>query len=145
MKDDAQFEDRLRRQSLKPIPGEWREEILQQARRAGETRRAVPACTASWFEDIKAGLAALLWPAPRAWAGLATVWVAIAAMNLSVGQEPTAAMAAAVPVAQTRMALRQKQMLLTELAGRNDSQATMQSRAIPPRPRSQRREKTWVT
>jgi len=145
MNNDTQFEDRLRRQTLKSIPGQWRDEVLQQATRAVETRGLVPAGSLSIFEMLKSRLAILLWPAPRAWAGLAAVWMAVLVMNLSGGRESTTpAMATALPVAQTRQTLKQRQLLLAELAGYSEAREAVQPRGTSPGPRSQRCVETTI-
>jgi hypothetical protein len=71
------FEQRLRRQPLRPIPKEWREEILAAARLAGARTVAggAPAAVAEpWWR-------AWLWPHPAAWAALAGVWAAVIALH----------------------------------------------------------------
>jgi hypothetical protein len=73
------FEKRLQRQSLRPIPADWREEILAAAR--GPKVRASNPIT---FRDR---LSALLWPCPQAWAGLAAVWIFILAVCFADGGE----------------------------------------------------------
>jgi len=145
MNEDAKFEDRLRRQSLKPIPAEWREDILRHAARSCEVRSAAVVRPPSLFEALRSRLAVLLWPAPRAWAGLATVWAAILVMNLSGGRESTTpAMATALPVAQTRQTLKQRQLLLAELAGYSEAREAVQPRGTSPGPRSQRCVETTI-
>jgi len=76
MKSDN-FESQLQRQTPKPLPPEWRAEILQAARQAA----AQPSRPAT-------GWSAWLWPCPQAWAGLAAVWVAILTLNLAAGWKP---------------------------------------------------------
>ena len=76
MKPDD-FESQLQRQTPKPLPPEWRTEILQAARQAA----AQPSRTA-------AGWSIWLWPCPQAWAGLAAVWLAILTLNLAAGWKP---------------------------------------------------------
>jgi hypothetical protein len=145
MNDDAKFEDCLRRQPLKPIPGEWRAEILRRAAQEVDGRGKISPGVVSWFGEFKAGLRTVFAPAPRAWAGLAVVWAVILVLNLSGGSETaTAALTQPVSVAQTRMALKQKQMLLLELAGRTETQEAIPRRAISPGPRSQRREESGI-
>jgi len=81
MKPD-EFEQRLSRQPLRPVPAEWRAEILAAMRRGEETPRcgvgprSVP--------SLPAWLATLFWPRPAAWAGLAVVWIFIFALNFSM-------------------------------------------------------------
>lgn len=62
------FEKQLRRTPIRPAPEAWRGEILKAA------RAAAPAKTEPrvWWRE-------LLWPCPRAWAGLAAAWVVILA------------------------------------------------------------------
>ena len=62
------FENQLRRTTFRPAPEAWRGEILRAA------RAAAPAKTEprGWWRE-------LLWPCPRAWAGLAAAWVVILA------------------------------------------------------------------
>ena len=138
MNNDSQFEKRLRDQAIKAVPTEWRADILQEAARAIEDRGATLATPVTWFEMFQSRFAALLWPAPRAWAALAAVWVIILMMNLSGGQESKAA--AQIPVAQARLALKQKQLLMAELAGRTPE--AVQPRTTSPGPRSHRCEGT---
>jgi hypothetical protein len=143
MNDDAQFESRLRRQTLKPIPGEWRKEILAQAARASEVRQAATSPAVPIFDYWKSRLTELLWASPRAWATLAAVWVGILMLNLAGGQEPTTSGMTQPPaLPQARQAMRQKQMLLVELAGWSDAQEAVRQRPTSPGPRSERREGT---
>jgi hypothetical protein len=145
MKDDAQFESRLRRQTLKPIPCEWRKEILDQAARASEVRQAATAPAGSIYDYLKSRLTELLWASPRAWASLAAVWVGILMLNLAGGQEPTTlGMTKPPALPQARQAMRQKQLLLVELAGWSDAQETVRQRPTPPGPRSERREQSTM-
>jgi hypothetical protein len=140
MNNDSQFEDRLRQESLKPIPGEWRNDILRQATRAAKLQNASTAGPVSIFELLKSRLAILLWPAPRAWAGMAAVWVAILMMNLAAADTTTtAAMAVPLPSAETLRVLKQQQRLLAELVERPEPLKVDRQRAIPSAPRSQRR------
>ena len=145
MKDDTQFENLLRRQPLKSIPGEWREDILRQAAGKADGRRIATAREVTTFKAFKCWLIAWWSPSPRAWAGLAAVWAAILVLNLSGGNGPaTTAMANPISPAQMRMALKQQQMLLIELAGRAEPRPAAAPRATAPGPRSQRREEIWA-
>jgi hypothetical protein len=139
MNNDSQFEDRLRRQSPKEVPGEWRKDILREAARAAEVQR-VPRTRPlwEWLDLLRGGLLST----PRAWVGLATVWAAILVLNQSGGPDSTSTMAAPISAAQAQMALKQKQFLMAELAGRTETREAVQPRAIAPGPRSQRREET---
>lgn len=82
------FEKWMQRQQLREIPSEWRAEILREANASGAAcvRRLHPpgqkdqsllasVATACWRE--------WLWPSPKAWAGLAAVWLAIVCLNVT--------------------------------------------------------------
>ena len=90
MKPD-EFEKQLQRQPLRPVPDHWRAEILREAKasvsadvRSDEAHAAAQpihllssaATTQAWWREW-------LWPSPQAWAGLATVWLAILALNMT--------------------------------------------------------------
>ena len=102
MKPDD-FEKQLRETPFRPAPIAWRADILKAARveqasclfpqdarlsNAHETRHATgrsrqDACSTtpqSWWRE-------LLWPCPKAWAGLAAAWVVILACQYT-GSEP---------------------------------------------------------
>ena len=72
-----EFEKQLAGQRLKPIPPEWRAQILSEAR--AQDTRDVPASEAqpvSWLRE-------LFWPRPQAWGALAAVWIVIAAFRFA--------------------------------------------------------------
>jgi len=77
MKREDPLEERLRRLEWRPLPESWREEILV----AAEDDRRPAAGRAGLLQRVKPLLNELLWPSPRAWAGLAAVWVALLAAN----------------------------------------------------------------
>ena len=74
------FEERLKQVPVREIPQEWRAEILSAARNESPALHIKP----SLLSTIHNYLSTLLWPSPRAWAGLAAVWIGILAVNLSV-------------------------------------------------------------
>jgi hypothetical protein len=83
MKPD-EFERHLQDQPLRPVPAEWRDEILHQALpAAGRRRAAFNPRSAFWWRTW-------LWPSPTAWAGLAAAWVGILALNHAGSWEPLA-------------------------------------------------------
>jgi hypothetical protein len=137
--ETEQFERRLSRQPLRPIPAEWREEILREGRRADVPEKIWDADTTSlpklnW-------LAQIFWPSPAAWAGLAAVWLLILAVDFSIRDKtPVAAEKFAPQTAEVVMQLRQQQRLLAELMGPRDTSDADRSKPLAPRPRSERAE-----
>lgn len=75
MKLDS-FEQLLRRQPLRPVPEEWRGDLLAAARSA-TTPRPTVADPTPWTARLRDWL----WPSPVAWGALAACWVAIATLN----------------------------------------------------------------
>jgi len=132
------FEQRLSRQPLRPVPAEWRDEILP---RAGDLQSPSLASAMASDGDCKSPARAsqpstlnpqlrdLLWPCPQAWAGLAAVWVLLLALNLATRDRsaPNTASASALPVMP--YAWREQQKLLAELFPPEP--------VAPPRPRAQ--------
>jgi hypothetical protein len=138
MNNDDQFEQRLRRQELRPIPKAWREEILEDARRAaprqsGLVREPGPVGITRMFLS-------LFWPHPRAWAGLAAVWVLILGLNFVTREaEPSStADRAATPSAEMRRLLRQQEQLLAELV--RETPDASEPKRDRTQPRSERRQ-----
>ncbi len=135
------FEQRLQRQPLRQIPAKWRNEILREARRA-----AVPeigdADTASLPTlNWRTALLNLLWPHPRAWAGLAAVWVFIFVVNFSMRDKaPVLAGKCSPPSPEMVAELKQQQRMLAELIGACDASDADRSKSLAPPPRSQRVE-----
>jgi hypothetical protein len=123
MKED--FEEYLGRQSLRPIPPQWRAQIL----RAAQTPRAGPAPVPWWQE--------WLWPYPRAWAGLAAIWAMTLALNFASG-EPTPLACKTSSSPETLIALREQQQTLAKLIAPAAYPETEPPKPLPPR-RSQLR------
>ena len=74
------FEQRLRDQPMRNVPDDWRVEILGGARAAASRRP--PVCERpSFLSTLNAQLSSLLWPSPKAWAGVAAAWMAIFVFN----------------------------------------------------------------
>ena len=70
------FEQKLRGQPFRELPQDWRNRILPTAQ--ARPREVIPLLAA---RALRARLASLLWPAPKAWAGLALVWLLLALSN----------------------------------------------------------------
>ena len=95
----------------------------------------------SALTQLRAGWQASRW----AWAGLAAVWVGILLLN-SAAREPDSPLVAAqtLPSAsEMRLALKQKDMLMAELAF--SSEPAAKPNPAPPSPRSDRRRATLNT
>ncbi len=130
-----EFEKQLRQQPLRQIPEEWREEILDAARRIQDPQPSTSnARPTSWWRE-------LLWPCPQAWAGLAAAWIAILFLN-GVSREPVRTTSS-----QTRphspelmMVLREQRRLFAELIG--SSSPVEPPKTFDPRPRSEASPRT---
>jgi len=128
-----EFEQRLRQTPLRSLPPEWRQDILA----AAQPPTSVPARsqpTELWWTR-------LLWPYPRAWAGLAAAWVVILGLHLAT-REPaettTAARAEATPGPEYRAQLQQQQQMLAELLGPAEPREAARSRSTPGSPHTWR-------
>src|ERR1041385_8337991 len=97
------FEKRLQRQPLRELPQDWREKILQEAESA---RHSSSVIRHSFLSTINSGLSTLLWPNPKAWAGLAAVWVLIFALHRHVGDGSPMAAAVSPSPSETGGALK---------------------------------------
>jgi len=137
MNDETEkFEQRLTRQPLRPIPREWRAEVLAAALSA-----ARPAPRASLLETLNQQLATLFWPHPKAWACLASVWVFILTVNLSMhDSSPRRAEKSEPPSPEMMVELRKQQLLLAELISPRESHDADRPRNFTPRPRGERVE-----
>jgi hypothetical protein len=138
MNRDAQFEQLLRRQPPREIPAAWREEILAAAAIHG---RALPAGEPDFAARWRLRLRELLWPCPQAWAGLASIWLAILALHfVTPDTRPAVTVHHTAPSSPTWLMLRQQQQMLAELGGALESGESRRSNPVAPQPRSQRRE-----
>ena len=136
-----QFERRLSRQPLRQIPGEWRAKIMAAARDAQASRHPTPVTHRSLLSTIRHQLSSLLWPHPKAWAGLAAVWVLILAVNFSTRDKtPVVAEKAMPPSPEVIAELRQQKLLFAELIGPAETQVADRQKHFLPRPRSERAE-----
>src|SRR5213593_1158872 len=80
------FEKQLQRQPLRQVPLAWRAGILSAARNVPHARHGTPNtqhATRSFLSTLNYQLSAILWPSPRAGAGLAAAWVLIFAVNFA--------------------------------------------------------------
>ena len=129
------LERRLSRQPLRPVPAEWREEILSAAMAGHASRVTRP----SFLSTLNAQLSTLLWPHPKAWAGLAAVWILILAVNFSARDRlPAVAEKSAPSSPEVMVELRLQQRLLAELIGPRDTREADRLKSLVPPPRSER-------
>ena len=102
-----QFERRLSRQPLRQIPTEWRGELLSAAKHAS---RPVPRTL--FLSTFNHQLSTLLWPHPKAWAGLAVVWILIFAVDFSMHDKlPVVTEKAAPPSPEVIVELKQQRRI----------------------------------
>jgi hypothetical protein len=141
---DSEFEQRLRRQPMKKAPGDLRAKVLSAARQAEPVRHplAEPRCSGNgWLLILNHQLSRLLWPHPRAWAGLAAVWLLVFALNFSASEKgPKFSEKSTPPSPETIAELKQQQKMQAELIGFAEVQVADRQRFLLPRPRSERRE-----
>jgi len=139
MNDETeQFESRLSRQPLRQIPREWRGEILGAANSPARRSEVMPA---SFFSVLNSQLSALFWPHPKAWAGLAAVWVFIFAVNFSMrDRTPMIAEKISPPSPEMIVELKKQQRMFAELVGSYETQDADQRKIFSPKPRSERVE-----
>jgi hypothetical protein len=132
-----ELEQRLRQVPLKPVPPAWRAEILAEVELGAASvtlKNSKP--RAGWL--FRARLAALLWPHPKAWAGLAAVWLVILALDFSQGNDsPVARESAQAPTPEMRVELRQQQQMLAELLGAHELSDADRPRPKAPQPHTE--------
>jgi hypothetical protein len=140
MKTDD-FESRLQSQPMRPIPPDWRAEILAAARDAQPAPRASRPAPQAWLLTINHQLSTFFWPHPKAWAGLAAVWILIFAMNFSMhDSSPRLAAKSAPPSPEVIVELKKQQRMFAELVGANEPLDADRRKIFLPRPRSEHYE-----
>jgi hypothetical protein len=128
-----QFENRLRRQPVKEIPGEWRVKILAATQTASRPRPRVP-----FLSTLNSQLSTIFWPHPKAWAGLAAVWIFILVLNFSTrDSSPQLAVKSTPPSPEVIVQLQKQQRMFAELMGPRDPAVADRPKPQMPRPRSQ--------
>jgi hypothetical protein len=134
------FEQQIKQRPVRSLPPEWRAEILGAAKAAAQ---AAPEPRQSIFATIREQLSVFLWPHPRAWAGIAAVWLVIIALRMMEPGAPVQETAEKRPVRQAAvMALTEERRELAQLLGDFHSVQMVLPPPQPmqPRPRSERRE-----
>jgi len=130
-----EFEQKLSRQPLRQISAKWRAEILGVC---VESRFADPSPEPPRHFTFAGRLADLFWPHPKAWAGLAAIWILIFAINFSIrDRTPAVAEKYAPPSPEVLAELKQQQRLFAELIGANDWREADRQKLFSPKPRSE--------
>lgn len=137
------FEQRLQRQPMRQPPANWRKQILSVAQAA--SCDSGQHAESTFWQTLNRALMAMLWPAPKAWAGLVVLWLAILAINhWSAGETKAYAQrtsgAAASGLINT---WKEQEQLLVELIGPTKSPVADRPKPVSPRPRSDR-ESDWL-
>ncbi|MEY4917913.1 MAG: hypothetical protein RL616_1826 [Verrucomicrobiota bacterium] len=137
MKPD-EFEQKLSRQPLRQVPSEWRGEILAVCRGSKAEGRAREPFQPS---TLVARLSTIFWPHPKAWAGLAGIWICIGVLNFSTGEvSPRVAAKSSSPSPEVVVELKKQQRMFAELVGSYEPADADRPRIFSPRPRSERVE-----
>ena len=137
MKPD-EFEQKLLRQPLRPVPHEWRGEILAAVCDAQRADHASRITHHAWFSTLNHQLATIFWPHPKAWAGLAAVWVFIFAVNFSMRDtSPRVAEKSVPPSPEMMVELKKQQRLFAELMGSREPLDADRQKIFSPKPRSE--------
>lgn len=117
------FENRLRQQPFRPLPGEWREQVLLAARPQTE-----PSPAAAHWRDI---IREWFWPHPVAWAGLAATWVLLAVLQWQPEADGVRPVAAATPRSVPAASFVEMRRELTDLLEPKPSTPTRPEPARP--------------
>src|SRR5687768_9034888 len=121
-----EFEKELKAQPLRPVPPEWKAEILGRARPS-----AAPGSSGwTWLHE-------LFWPSPVAWGTIAVIWLGIAGLNFSMREGEENEHAGPADYAQLREALEQKRELQADA-----EETLVQSKPEVLKPRSQTRPRS---
>jgi hypothetical protein len=140
--ENEQFEQRLRRQPVKQVPGEWRAEILAAARGEQAICHSSSVIHKSWLSTLNAQLSTFFWPHPKAWAGLAAIWLLIFTLNFSMRDRPPglAVRTMSPPSPEVLVELRQQHRLYADLIGAIEPREADRRPFALPKPRSGRTE-----
>ncbi len=131
--------DKLERSVVAPAPATWRPSPASPALRPGAWHAALSALS----EQLQAGWRRSRW----AWSGLAVAWAVIFALNLTArARETTLVAAHGVPsVSEVRLAWKEKQLLMADLAFASEPAPTRKAKTAPPGPRGERFSETFNT
>ena len=141
--ESADLEARLQRIPLRPVPSKWRAETLSQAKAGASSARVSKAALVSrqWRSSsshLSDWISALLWPSPKAWAGLAAAWLVLLTLNHSLVTSNAGTTSVVSMSKETLMIGREEQRLLAELIGpATDSATADRPKPGVPKPRSE--------
>ena len=132
------FEQKLSRQPLQQIPADWRAEILSAAKSAIATaKRSEASITTnpnSWLREF-------FWPHPKAWGGLAAIWIFIFMLNFSMRDKTSMVVEKIAPPSPEVIAeLKQQKLLFAELIGSTETRVADWQKLFLLKPRSERTE-----
>jgi hypothetical protein len=132
-----EFEKRLQRQPIRELPSEWREEILRGATPSSHSPFVIHH---SFLSTLSSRLSTLLWPHPKAWAGLAAAWIVIAVIQFTSSDRTEIIATKAAPPSSDAMVMLQRQNhLLAELFEEMPLKGTDRPKHGLTQPRSERR------
>jgi hypothetical protein len=132
------LEKKLQRQSLRKIPAEWRGQILTNCRGSNVEGRAQERF---WLSTLVTRLSTIFWPHPKAWAGLAAIWIFIFAVNFSMRDtSPQIAQKSTPPSPEVIVELKKQQLMFAELMGSRETPDADRQKIFAPKPRSERVE-----
>lgn len=131
------FEKKLSQRPVRPLPPEWRAEILSAARAAAP--QPAPPTTSNIFATIARQLSGLLQLRPQALAGLAAVWILIFALRFSTQEGSTIAANCASVSPEVIAGVREQKLFFAELVGLREKRETEPPKSFSPGPRSELR------
>jgi hypothetical protein len=135
---NSEFENKLKRQPLRQIPRDWREDILRTAQEnaSAAVKRREPvlirAILIAWRELIQ--------PFRYTWSGMAALWVVFWMVNarLEISDSPTRSTIGASAASQSIRLFEEQRQALAELTGRSDPAPAEPPRESRSKPRSER-------
>jgi hypothetical protein len=142
-----EFEQDVQRRTIRPVPAEWRTEILRIAKSVAADTNHVPRTIPSLLSSINHHLSSLLWPSPLAWGGLAALWmVAAVFIYASSGDSEHARVEANAnsPSTELKMALREQRRTLAQLLESPEMPVAEPPKSFVPRPRGEIKLETVI-
>ena len=137
------FEKKLKQHPMRPVPAEWRVEILAAAKSAAAPVKPVGERVSIW-EDLGGWFSEAIGLRPRVLAALGAVWVVIVALHLMTHSDASAGaqrLAKSAPVTQDMIVeVREQRLFYAELVGEREPREAERPKKFLDRPRSERRE-----